>query len=153
MKAKLALLEASPSTSQNLKTFQTKNKCLVTKTFDWDEEEVSDDKEVTQVKVLMALVDDEITVGKCHSRNGEWINITIRKVNILLSMDEDFYWQNYLKLNPDNKLTNFNTGRILVPESQAVNDYLKPTESSTYPESSNNSVGEPITPLPPLKIL
>nr|GEX78685.1 retrovirus-related Pol polyprotein from transposon TNT 1-94 [Tanacetum cinerariifolium] len=97
MKAKLSLLEASPSSSQNPKTFQTKNKGLVTKTFDWDEEEVSDDKEVTQVKVLMALVDDEITVGKCHSRNGKWIDITIRKVNILLSMDEDFDWQNYLK--------------------------------------------------------
>ncbi|GJZ93586.1 hypothetical protein Tco_0665651 [Tanacetum coccineum] len=46
MKAKLALLEASPSSSQNPKTF------------DWDDEEVSDEEEVTQVKVLMALADD-----------------------------------------------------------------------------------------------
>ncbi|GKF31367.1 hypothetical protein Tco_0101165, partial [Tanacetum coccineum] len=44
MKAKLALLELSPSRSQNLKTFQPKNKGLVTKTFDWDEEEVSDEE-------------------------------------------------------------------------------------------------------------
>nr|GEZ99765.1 retrovirus-related Pol polyprotein from transposon TNT 1-94 [Tanacetum cinerariifolium]GEZ99768.1 retrovirus-related Pol polyprotein from transposon TNT 1-94 [Tanacetum cinerariifolium] len=62
-----------------------------------DEEEVSDDEEVTQVKVLMALADDELTVGKIHARNGEWVEITIRKVNIILSMDEDADCQNYLK--------------------------------------------------------
>ncbi|GJX54141.1 retrovirus-related pol polyprotein from transposon TNT 1-94 [Tanacetum coccineum] len=91
MKAKLALLEASPSSSQNPKTFQPKNKGLVAETFNWDEEEV------TQVKVLMALADDELTVGNSHARNGEWVDITIRKVNTLLSMDEDADWQNYLK--------------------------------------------------------
>ncbi|GJW56950.1 retrovirus-related pol polyprotein from transposon TNT 1-94, partial [Tanacetum coccineum] len=61
MKAKLALLKASPSTSQNPKTFQPKKK------------------------------------GKNHARNGEWIDITMRKVNILLSMNEDADCQNYLK--------------------------------------------------------
>ncbi|GJS27383.1 hypothetical protein Tco_0488003 [Tanacetum coccineum] len=97
MKAKLALLEASPSSSQNPKTIQPKIKGLVAETFDWDEEEVFDEEEVTQVKVLMALADDELTVGKSHARNGEWVDITIRKVNTLLSMDEDADWQNYLK--------------------------------------------------------
>ncbi|GJY11510.1 hypothetical protein Tco_0379695 [Tanacetum coccineum] len=97
MKAKLELLEASPSNSQNLKTFQPKNKGLVAKTFDCDEEEVSNEEEVTQVKVLMALADDELTVRKIHARNGEWVDITIRKVNTLLSMDEDVDWQTYLK--------------------------------------------------------
>ncbi|GJR33180.1 hypothetical protein Tco_1109412 [Tanacetum coccineum] len=62
-----------------------------------DEKEVSDDEELTQVNVLMSLVDDELAVRKNHARNGEWINITMRKVNILLSMDEDVDWQNYLK--------------------------------------------------------
>ncbi|GKE00988.1 retrovirus-related pol polyprotein from transposon TNT 1-94 [Tanacetum coccineum] len=97
MKAKLALLEESPSSSQNPNTFQAKNKGLVAKTFDWDKEEVFDDEEVTQVKVLMALVDGELTVGKSHARNDEWLDITIRKVNTLLSMDEGIDWQNYLK--------------------------------------------------------
>ncbi|GJZ41865.1 retrovirus-related pol polyprotein from transposon TNT 1-94 [Tanacetum coccineum] len=45
----------------------------------------------------MALADDELTVGKSHARNGEWVDITIRKVNTLLFMDEDADWQNYLK--------------------------------------------------------
>ncbi|GJZ74817.1 retrovirus-related pol polyprotein from transposon TNT 1-94 [Tanacetum coccineum] len=110
----------------------------VTETFNWDEEEVSNDEEVTQVKVLMALADDEPTVRKSHARNGEWVDITIRKVE---------------RLNPDSKLLNFNTGRILVPESQVVNESLKPTEASTNPESSNDYEAEPITPLPLLNIL
>nr|GEV66894.1 hypothetical protein [Tanacetum cinerariifolium] len=96
-KAKLALFEASPSSSQNPKTFQPKNKGLVIETFDWDEEEVFDEDEVTQVKVLMALADDELTVGKSNARNGEWVDITIRKVNTLLFIDEDADWKNYLK--------------------------------------------------------
>ncbi|GJZ38269.1 hypothetical protein Tco_0584460 [Tanacetum coccineum] len=64
MKAKLVLLEASPSTSQVPMASQLKNKGLVVETFDWDEEEASNDEEVTQVKVLMALADDELAVGK-----------------------------------------------------------------------------------------
>ncbi|GKC04033.1 retrovirus-related pol polyprotein from transposon TNT 1-94, partial [Tanacetum coccineum] len=161
-----------------------------------DEEEVSDEEEVTHVKVLMALADDELTVGKSHARNGEWVDITMRKVNTLLSMDEDAdcekiphqnkkvlggelltessskrnenenvfvpaymgydqemvpktkYWVE--RLNPNSKLLNFNTGRILVLESQDVNESL---ETSNTPESSKNSEAEFLTPLPPLKIL
>ncbi|GJY29773.1 hypothetical protein Tco_0405540 [Tanacetum coccineum] len=55
------------------------SKRLVAKTFDWDKEEVSNDEEMTQVKVLMALADDELTVGKNHARNGKWIDISMRK--------------------------------------------------------------------------
>ncbi|GJW78662.1 retrovirus-related pol polyprotein from transposon TNT 1-94 [Tanacetum coccineum] len=106
MKAKLALLEASPSSSQNPKTFQPKNKA-----------------------------DDELTVGKSQARNGEWVDITMRKVE---------------RLNPDSKFPNFNTGRILVLESQAVNESL---ETSNTPESSKDSEAKFLTPLPPLKIL
>ncbi|GKB28838.1 hypothetical protein Tco_0868239 [Tanacetum coccineum] len=54
------------------------------------------------------------------------------------------------RLNPDSKLPNINTGRILVPESQAVNESL---ETSNTPESSKDSEAEFLTPLPPLKIL
>ncbi|GKE56486.1 hypothetical protein Tco_1495671 [Tanacetum coccineum] len=79
IKAKLALLEASPS-------------------------KVFDEEEVTQVKVLMALSDDELTVGKSHACNDEWVDITIRKVNTLLSMDKDADWQNYLKYIDCNSL-------------------------------------------------
>ncbi|GKE41149.1 hypothetical protein Tco_1464554 [Tanacetum coccineum] len=83
--------------NENTECYKCGNKGLVAETFDWDEEEVFDKEEVTQVKVLMALADDELTIGKRHARNGEWVDITIIKVNTLLSMDEDADWQNYLK--------------------------------------------------------
>ncbi|GJS32744.1 hypothetical protein Tco_0531126 [Tanacetum coccineum] len=57
------------------------------------------------------------------------------------------------RLNPDSKLPNFNTGRILVLESQAVNECLQLTEAPADPESSKDSGSEPQTPLPPLKNL
>ncbi|GJZ38321.1 hypothetical protein Tco_1309134 [Tanacetum coccineum] len=55
--------------------------------------------------------------------------------------------------NLDNKFLNFNTGRILVSESQAVNECLKLTEAPTNLEFSKDSGLEPLTPLPQLKNL
>nr|GEW69282.1 hypothetical protein [Tanacetum cinerariifolium] len=118
-----------------------------------------------QVKVLMALADDELTVGKNHARSGESIDITIRKVNTLLFINEDVDWQNYRKydqemvpktkdwverLNPDRKLLNFYIGRILVPESQAINESLKNLNTL---ESSEDFEAEFLTSLPPLRNL
>ncbi|GKC97723.1 hypothetical protein Tco_1167998, partial [Tanacetum coccineum] len=243
--------------NENTECYKCGNK--VAETFDWDEEEVSDEEEVTQVKVPMDLDDDELTVGKNHARNGEWVDIAIRKVNTLLSMDEDAEWQNYLKdellileqakldavtfqiqnteltklnhalqeqlkkekkinkkwltsskkvsqciseqiphqkkilggelftessskmnknenlfvpasmgydqemvpktkdlverLDPDSKLLNFNTGRILVPKIQVVNESLESTKTLNTPKSSKYSEAEYLTPLPPLKNL
>ncbi|GJU90821.1 hypothetical protein Tco_1303244 [Tanacetum coccineum] len=57
------------------------------------------------------------------------------------------------RLNPDRKLPNFNTGRVLVPESQAVNESFKFNETSNTPKSSKDSKIESLTPLPPLKNL
>ncbi|GJU21206.1 retrovirus-related pol polyprotein from transposon TNT 1-94 [Tanacetum coccineum] len=53
------------------------------------------------------------------------------------------------RLNPDSKLPNFNTGRILVPKSQAVNESLESTKILNTPESSKDSEAESLTPLPP----
>ncbi|GKA89074.1 hypothetical protein Tco_0810886 [Tanacetum coccineum] len=88
MKSKLALLEASLLICQSSKTSQPKNKCLVSETYNWDEEDVtSDHEELVEVKVLMALSHDEkLAMGKNHD---EWINITMRTINILLYMDDN----------------------------------------------------------------
>nr|GEV38468.1 retrovirus-related Pol polyprotein from transposon TNT 1-94 [Tanacetum cinerariifolium] len=50
-------------------------------TYECGEEEVSsDDNEMTKVKVLMALADDEsVVVGKESARNGKWVKIHMRK--------------------------------------------------------------------------
>ncbi|GJT70700.1 hypothetical protein Tco_1029986 [Tanacetum coccineum] len=68
--AKLALLSSSasaPSSSLGV------NRGLIAETYDWDEKEVpSDDNEVTEVKDLMALTDEErVSVGKESANNGE----------------------------------------------------------------------------------
>ncbi|GJY91599.1 hypothetical protein Tco_0506795 [Tanacetum coccineum] len=139
--------------------------------------------EYKKIKAILALLeaslaDDELSVGKNHARNGEWIDITMKKLNILLSIDEDLDWQNYLKyinidlkyveehrstkrrkkdnpfvpasldydhemvpkskdwverLNPDSKLPNINTGRILVLESEAINECLQLTKAPSDP--------------------
>ncbi|GJU42005.1 hypothetical protein Tco_1194962 [Tanacetum coccineum] len=147
------------------------------------EKEVLDDEEVTQVKVLMALADDELTVRKNHARNGEWIDITMRKNNskrrkkinekwltsskkvsqciseqiphqkkkVLEMIPKSKAWVK--RLNPDSKLPNFKTGRILIPKSQDVNESLKPTDTSITPEPSKDSEAEFPIPLPPLKSL
>nr|GFA20955.1 hypothetical protein [Tanacetum cinerariifolium] len=57
IKAKLALLSSSASV---FKASIVKNKGLIAKAYEWDEDKVSSDKnEMNKVKVLMALVDDE----------------------------------------------------------------------------------------------
>ncbi|GJW58663.1 retrovirus-related pol polyprotein from transposon TNT 1-94 [Tanacetum coccineum] len=188
------------------------------------EAKVSDEEEVTQVKVLMALADDELIVGKSHARNGNSIShhhekfveeqrlehtvLSITKEQLKEEKKINEKWLTSLKkvsqcineqiphqkkkvhggklltgssskmnenenlfvpasmrydqemvpktkdwverLNPVSKHPNFNTGRILVPKSQAVNESL---ETSNTLESSKDSEAEFLTPLPPLKIL
>nr|GEU83679.1 retrovirus-related Pol polyprotein from transposon TNT 1-94 [Tanacetum cinerariifolium] len=162
-----------------------------------DEEEVSDKEEVTQVKVLMALVDDELTVGKNHAHNDKkkvnekWLTVS-KKVSQCISekiphqkkkvLGGELFTESSSKINEnenilvpafmgydqemvpktkdlverlnlDIKLLNFNTGRILVPESQAVNESLESTRILNTPELSKDSEAESLTPLPPLKNL
>nr|GEV24789.1 transposase, mutator type [Tanacetum cinerariifolium] len=69
VKAKLVVLSSGASSS---KSSIVKNKGLVAKAYEWDEEDVSfNDNEITKLKVLMALSDDEyVVVGKESARNG-----------------------------------------------------------------------------------
>ncbi|GKD35774.1 retrovirus-related pol polyprotein from transposon TNT 1-94 [Tanacetum coccineum] len=88
VKAKLALLSSSASAS---KSSMVKNKGLVAEAYEWDEEDVSSyDNEMVEVKVLMALADDENTVvGKESAKNGEWVKILMKKVHTLLTMEDN----------------------------------------------------------------
>ncbi|GKA58025.1 retrovirus-related pol polyprotein from transposon TNT 1-94 [Tanacetum coccineum] len=88
VKAKLALLNSgasSPNSSMG------KNKGLIAKAYEWDEEDVSSyDNEMTEVKVLMVLADDEnVVVGKKSAKNGEWVKISMKKVHTLLDMEDN----------------------------------------------------------------
>ncbi|GJY91537.1 hypothetical protein Tco_0506733 [Tanacetum coccineum] len=142
VKAKLALSNSSALAS---KSSMVKNKGLVAKAYEWDEEDVSsDDNGMVKVKVFMALVDDEsVIVGKESARNSEWVKVSMRKERPWLSKAEGFI------------LPNHETGRILPTESQmkvtdpsvAVTDSLA-TEYDSPDESSVCS-----TPLPLLEKL
>ncbi|GJT28735.1 hypothetical protein Tco_0909010 [Tanacetum coccineum] len=56
VKAKLALLSSGTSSKSSM----VKNKGLIAEAYEWDEEDVSsDDTDITEVKVLMALADNE----------------------------------------------------------------------------------------------
>ncbi|GJW52069.1 retrovirus-related pol polyprotein from transposon TNT 1-94 [Tanacetum coccineum] len=70
--------------------------------------------------------DDELTVGKIHARNSEWVDITMRKVNTLLSMDEDADWQNYLKyINIDLKFVEEQRLNLLSKYNKMLNYALQ----------------------------
>ncbi|GJT90647.1 retrovirus-related pol polyprotein from transposon TNT 1-94 [Tanacetum coccineum] len=81
VKAKLALLSSNSSSS---KALSVKNKGLIAEAYEWDEEEeVSpNDNEMVEVKVLIALAEDNDAVSKEGTRNGECVKISMRKYDI-----------------------------------------------------------------------
>ncbi|GKC20973.1 hypothetical protein Tco_1023123, partial [Tanacetum coccineum] len=88
VKAKLALFNSSALAS---KSSMVKNKGLVAKAYEWDEEDVSsDDNGMVEVKVFMGLVDDEnVIVGKESAKNSEWVKVSMRKVHTLIIIEDN----------------------------------------------------------------
>ncbi|GJT72038.1 retrovirus-related pol polyprotein from transposon TNT 1-94 [Tanacetum coccineum] len=179
VKAKLALLSSSASAS---KTPMIKNKGLIAKAYEWDEEEVSsDDNEMVEVKVLIALAEENGVVSKESARNGEWVKIYRRKKKILrvdqLTEDpsssglKDLVFVKSLAGNTKVTipgverpwlseaegfiLPNRVTGRILPAESQrnTTDPSVAFTDSSTTDYDSADESSVCSTPLPPLKKL
>ncbi|GJW91025.1 hypothetical protein Tco_0168578 [Tanacetum coccineum] len=69
VKAKLALLSSSASAS---KAATVKNTGLTAEAYEWDEEEVSsDNNEMVEVKVLMALAEENDAVSKEGAKNSK----------------------------------------------------------------------------------
>ncbi|GKA89057.1 retrovirus-related pol polyprotein from transposon TNT 1-94 [Tanacetum coccineum] len=137
VKAKPVLLSSSVSAS---KASTAKNKALIAEAYEWDEEEVlSDDNEMVEVKVLMALAEENDTVSKEGARNDECVKISMRK----LSEVEGFIFPNY------------DTGRILPVESQrnTTDPSLAVTDSLATDYDSTDESSVCSTPLPLLKKL
>nr|GEX42477.1 transposon Ty3-I Gag-Pol polyprotein [Tanacetum cinerariifolium] len=87
IKAKLALLSSSTSDS---KAATTKNKGRIAEACEWDEEEVSsDDNEMVEVKVLMALAEDDDAVSKEGARNDNQ-GLSTPGIDTFVSSAEDF---------------------------------------------------------------
>ncbi|GJV07401.1 hypothetical protein Tco_1345057 [Tanacetum coccineum] len=94
IKARLYPLSTKGSSSKETKATKDMNKGLIAEVYDWDEEELSSDKnDMMNVKVLMALaededaIDDNVVAKEC-ARNGELVNITIKKVQTLLQLED-----------------------------------------------------------------
>ncbi|GJZ92671.1 retrovirus-related pol polyprotein from transposon TNT 1-94 [Tanacetum coccineum] len=168
VKAKLALLILSASGS---KASTVKNKGLIPKAYEWDKEEVSsDDNEMVEVKVLMALAEDNDDVSKEGARNGKWVKTSIRKIPVQFCQKDPIF----VKILADDTkvfipgverpwlskaegfiLPNYDTSRILPAESQRnITDPLVAIIDSSvtkYDLADKSSVCS--TPLPPLKKL
>ncbi|GKF53310.1 hypothetical protein Tco_0160220 [Tanacetum coccineum] len=66
------------------------NKGLIPGAYEWDKEEVSsNDNEMVEVKVLMALAEENDDVSKEGARNGEWVKISMRNVHTLLEIEDN----------------------------------------------------------------
>nr|GEU70557.1 retrovirus-related Pol polyprotein from transposon TNT 1-94 [Tanacetum cinerariifolium] len=96
-------------------------------------EEVSKDEEVTQVKVLMALADDELTVGKSHARNGEWVDIAIRKMYIASLRSENYKDQPYQYPSSSKKILKAKAKPFPPCTHYGFNDY-RPDDYRNYRE-------------------
>ncbi|GJX48056.1 retrovirus-related pol polyprotein from transposon TNT 1-94 [Tanacetum coccineum] len=100
LNAKLALL------TQKIKVV-SKNKSekgLVAESYDWDEESLSsEDEGVTTVRAFMGIVEDELAVKKTNVRSSQWVKITMKKVQRILTMndgDETKHVLDYTKYRP-----------------------------------------------------
>ncbi|GJR14164.1 hypothetical protein Tco_0796816 [Tanacetum coccineum] len=130
-----------------------KNKGLITKAYEWDEEEVSsDENEMVEVKVLMVLAEENDVVSKEGSRNGEWVNISMRKVHTLLEMeDNDDRKKRILGVAQLTKDPSSSRLKALVFVKSPVDDTKVTIPATDYDSADESSVCS--TPLPPLKKL
>nr|GEW77956.1 hypothetical protein [Tanacetum cinerariifolium] len=136
-----------------------KNKGLIVEAYAWDEEKVSsDDNEMVEVKVLMALAEENDAVSKECAKNGEWVKISLRNVHILFEMEDNDDRKvcldylcidlNYVKEQRSNLL-------ILPYESQknTTDSLVAITNSSATDYDSADESSVCSIPLPPLKKL
>nr|GFA35206.1 hypothetical protein [Tanacetum cinerariifolium] len=128
------------------------------------EEKKINEKWLTSSKKVSHCISEQIPYQKKKVLGGELFTESSSKMNenknlfVSASMGYDQEMVPKTKdwverLNLDNKLPNFNTRRILVPESQAVNEPFESTKTLNTFESSKDFEAESLTPLPPLKNL
>ncbi|GKA66130.1 hypothetical protein Tco_0765938 [Tanacetum coccineum] len=133
-----------------------KNKGLITKTYDWDEEEVSSDD--NKVKACMALTDEErVSVSKESVRNGidqltkdtssSGLNDPVFVKSLADNSDLSIINYNIPKLSEVDKVSSVESQRNTTDPSFAVTESL-----ATNYDSSNESL-VCSTPLPLLKNL
>ncbi|GJV33056.1 hypothetical protein Tco_1393456 [Tanacetum coccineum] len=128
VKAKLALLSSSAST---LSSSSSKNKGLIAETYDWDDEEVSsDENEVTGVRALMALTDEE---------RVSHVNTEILKENQSLRLElKELTSNTETWLNSSNKVNQSDNSDMSITSSNTPKS--SETKDSTIPNQDIDEV-------------
>nr|GEW97225.1 retrovirus-related Pol polyprotein from transposon TNT 1-94 [Tanacetum cinerariifolium] len=156
VKAKLALLSSSASAS---KATTVKNKCLIAEACEWDEQEVSsDDNDMVEVKVLMALAEENNDVSKEGARNEQPGPKVVSKDDSTCTIEGYGSIKcNESSILEDNKLKKPITSHLLKammlskPSVDNINiaknkryppdEYLHPYEPSQKYQTNSNDVG------------
>ncbi|GJR80587.1 retrovirus-related pol polyprotein from transposon TNT 1-94 [Tanacetum coccineum] len=139
------------------KASMVKNKGLIADAYEWDEEEVSsDDNETVEVKVLMALAEDNDVISKEGAKNGEWVKIYMRKI-----LKENQNLRKELKelttvtetwLNSSNKVNQSNDTKVSIPGVERpwlseVEGFILPNHDTgriLLTESQRNTIEHPV---------
>ncbi|GJY55013.1 hypothetical protein Tco_0446677 [Tanacetum coccineum] len=158
VKAKLALLSSSASAS---KVATVKNKGLIAEAYEWDKEEVSsDDNEMVEVKVLMALAEENDAISKEGARNdpsssGQKDLVFVKSLADDTKVSIPSVERPWLSKAEGFILPNHDIGKILLVASQrnTTDPSVAINDSSTTEYDSMNESLVCSTPLPPLKKL
>ncbi|GKE05833.1 hypothetical protein Tco_1397851 [Tanacetum coccineum] len=105
-------------------------RALLAKSKRFFKKEVSSDKnEVTKVKALMTLTDEErVSVGKESARNGDWTKISMKKVHTLLQMEDNDDRKSFLDYMSDNSDMSITSSNI--PKSSETKDSTLPNHDT-----------------------
>ncbi|GJX62922.1 retrovirus-related pol polyprotein from transposon TNT 1-94, partial [Tanacetum coccineum] len=124
-------------------------KGLVAESFDWDEESVSsEDEKVSRVKEFMAITEDEPSIRKADARLGQWVEITMKKVQRLLSMIDGIPVTSFklIRTEPTSTLADVLT-LVDLTQTLAVSEDIKkiPKKGSTIkaPNKMTQTVSDP----------
>ncbi|GJW57800.1 retrovirus-related pol polyprotein from transposon TNT 1-94, partial [Tanacetum coccineum] len=90
LKAKMAILTkrindmTKGKSEKGKKEKEKSEKGLIAESFDWDDKSVSlDDEGSTKIMAFIAITKEEPSVGKADARSGQWVDITIKRKNLV----------------------------------------------------------------------
>ncbi|GJR44556.1 hypothetical protein Tco_1312659 [Tanacetum coccineum] len=130
VKDKLGLFSSSASA---LSLSSGKNKVLITESYDWNEKELSsDDNEVTEVKALMALADEErVYVSKENAKNDQRNNLMSKHKHLVQELNTCKELLLVLKQAKLDLLTMQHVNTKILKENQNLRNELKELTSIT----------------------
>ncbi|GJW61049.1 integrase, catalytic region, zinc finger, CCHC-type containing protein [Tanacetum coccineum] len=152
--AKALLAKSKSSSALASKALMVKNKGLIAEAYEWDEEEVSsDDNEMVEVKVLMALAEDNYADSGC-SRHMTCVKSYLYKYreqpgpNVVFGNDSTCTTKGYgsIKVNQQSEFSQLDLGLTIpvfkhgddpIDAINHVMSFLSDVITSCYPTTNN----------------